>query len=69
MSEQKHTFRVYGAEDKTLALVELSCGPDKVELLQSQMLEILTEFYPDWQGYSYVGPSDKEKKCPVNLWY
>ena len=53
----KHTFRVYNAEGKTLALVEVPYDSSKDEM--TDVLELVGEFYTDMVGYEHVGPSDK----------
>lgn len=52
-----HTFKIYNAEGKTLALVEVPYDPSKDEM--TDVLELVGEFYTDMVGYEYVGPSNK----------
>jgi len=52
-----HTFKIYNAEGKTLAFVEVPYDPSKDEM--TDVLELVGEFYQDMVGYEYVGPSNK----------
>lgn len=55
-----HTFRIYNADRKTLALIELRYHPDcpnKEDL--NELLIMVQEFYEDTAGYEYIGPSNK----------
>jgi len=52
-----HTFRIYNAESKTLALVEVPYDPSVDEM--TDVLELVGEFYTDMVGYEYVGPANK----------
>lgn len=52
-----HTFRIYDAEGKTLAFVEVPYDPSKDEM--TDVLELVGEFYSDMVGYEHVGPSNK----------
>lgn len=51
-----HTFRVYDAEGKTLALVEVPYDPSKDEM--TDVLELVGEFYQDMAGFEHMGRSD-----------
>lgn len=54
-----HTFRIYNAEGKTLALVEIPYDPKSEDM--NDVLELVGEFYQDMTGYEHVGPSDKKR--------
>ena len=51
-----HTFRIYNAEGKTLALVEVPYDPSTEEM--TDVLELVGEFYQDMVGYEHMGRSD-----------
>ena len=53
-----HTFRVYDAEGKTLALVEVPYDPNKDEM--TDVLELVGEFYQNMVGYEHMGRSNAQ---------
>lgn len=56
MSKQNHTFRIYDAEGRTLALVEVPYDPSTDEM--TDVLEFVGEFYQDMVGHEHIGPSN-----------
>lgn len=59
MKTDDHTFRIYDAKGKTLALVEVPYDPSVDEMVD--VLEFVGEFYQDMTGYEHIGPSNKKR--------